>query len=118
MAVITYDAEAPGKGAVRPVLAQSPRVMKVVTGKFDFDSSYPTGGEDIADIAAQFAGSVALGVVFEPVNAARYHIAVDYAAKKVKLFIEDATTGVEAEAANASDQSAITGVRWMAWGYA
>jgi hypothetical protein len=122
VATITYDAEGPGKGASgRPVFAQSPRPIKVVTGTYAFDSSYPTGGEDISDIFNQFANlsstSGLLGLLFDqPLTGAQTgkFLKVDYTNKKVQLFT-NASPAVEVT--NASDQSAITGLRFVAWGY-
>src|SRR5688572_9036147 len=115
MATIAYDSgTGPGSGATSPVRAQSSRAMKIVTGKFTFDTSYPTGGEDISDIFNQFVELY--GCLFDDANVATKKVAVDYTAKKVKVFVEDATSGIGAEAANASDQSTIANLRFIAWG--
>lgn len=75
-------------------------------GKVTFDSSYPTGGEAIA--ASDFSANE---ILFVSVNAitdvATKHIRWDRAASKFQLFVEDAISGISAEAANASDQSAV-----------
>lgn len=120
MATITYDAEGPGQGASRPLFVQGPRPIKVVTGKFDFDASYPTGGESISDIADQFANGGFLGCVFE--GKGGYIFEVDYTAdaEKVKALHFDydaAADGTAIEVPNATDLSGVTGVRFMAWGY-
>lgn len=70
-----------------------------------FDSSYPTGGEAIAgsdvglrSIIAGFAAGA---------DDAKYHGFWDQTNLKLKLYVEDGTSGIEAEAANESDQSAV-----------
>lgn len=122
MATITYDAESPGQSGTRVLRAALPRAGKVVTGKFTFDTSYPTGGEDITDIFNQFASL--LGIVFSDEGAPLTlnakvvnHFPVDYTGKKVLAFGDDTTTGVPAEVANLTDLSTITNVRFFAWGY-
>lgn len=117
MATITYDAEGPGKGAMRPAFWNAPRSIKVVSGRFSFDSSYPTGGEDVSEIFALFAGSVAQGFVCEsPVFSAGTgkHSRIDYTNKKWMLYTNAADP---AEVANASDQSGAASLRFLAWGY-
>ena len=115
MATITYDSETPGRARTTPIFAASPRVMKLVTGQYAFDSSYPTGGEDITDIFNQFTSL--LGILMEqPLSGAQTgkFLKIDYSGKKVLLYT-NASPAVEV--ANASDQSAITGLRFIAWGY-
>ena len=108
MATLTPDAEGPGRAATRPVSAFAGRGLLVKTATFAFDSSYPTGGEDISDLFDGFREVKAIHVsgpasrLYEP----------DLTAKKLKLF-----TAVGTEAGNGTDQSAITGVKLMAVGY-
>lgn len=75
-------------------------------GGVTFDSSYPTGGELI--VASDFGLDEILFVNVGAVS--------DVATKVVRwirstgalqIFIEDGTSGIMAEAANASDQSAV-----------
>lgn len=109
MAVITFDnAESGSGGAGAPMFSATGRPLRVVTGQFDFDSSYPTGGEDITGIFDKFAS--VLGCVFETRGNRVFE--TDYTNKKVKVF-----TALNTEAAAASDQSTITDVRFIAWGY-
>lgn len=115
MATITYDSDAPGRGGSGPLFGVG-KPQKVVTGRFAFDSSYPTGGEDISDIFAQFRGNVADCVQFDqPLTGAQTgkFAKVDYTAKKVQLFT-NASPAVEV--VNASDQSAISALRFIAVG--
>jgi len=117
MATITYDAATPGKGATRPVFAQNPAATKIVTGQFSFDNSYPTGGEDLADIAAQFRGSAWLGLLMEdPTGSAGTgkKVVIDDANKKAMLF-DNALA--PAQVLNATDQSGAASLRFIAWGY-
>ena len=115
MATITFDAEGPGKAAKRPVLTQSGRVMKIVTGVYAFDNSYPTGGEDISAIFSEFQQVLGM-LVEQPITGAQTgkFVKVDYTNKKLQLFT-NASPAVEV--ANASDQSAITALRFIVWGY-
>lgn len=119
MATITYDSAGPGQAAKRPALVQSSAVMIFVTGKVAFDSSYPTGGEDISDVANQFPRQL-LGVVWE--GSGGYQFETDYTAnaEKVKAFYGDnnnAADGPLIEVPNATNLSALTGVRFLAWGW-
>jgi hypothetical protein len=70
------------------------------------DASYPTGGEDVA--APLFNLSQINEVVIHSTSVATKRAVWDRATSKIKLFVEDAVTGIEAEAANASNQSAVT----------
>ena len=115
MATVAFDAEGPGKGAFSPVRANMSRGMKIVTGKFSFDTSYPTGGEDLSEIFNMFAECH--GVLMEqPVQAGAQtgkFVKIDHTAKKAMLFTNAAPF---AEIANASDQSGIVNLRFFAWG--
>jgi len=134
MALITYDDGAvktigvaglstnpPGGGHGRtgpPLFAGSGgRALKAVTGTIAFDNSYPTGGEDISDIFDLFKGSVIYRIYVEqPIQAGAQtgkFVRVDKATKKVQLFTNAAPF---AEVANASDQSLITGIDFIAIG--
>jgi hypothetical protein len=90
--------------AQRPknVLGDLAAVFRTVT----FDSSYPTGGEAIT--AADFGLQT---IVWVSVNAlsdvATKHVRWDPTAGTLMILIEDGTSGISAEAANASDQSAV-----------
>lgn len=81
--------------------------LRLVLRTVTFDSSYPTGGELIT--AADFGLST---IVFVGLNAE-----TDVATKSVvwlpstgalKIWVEDAISGIAAEAANASNQSAVS----------
>lgn len=69
-----------------------------------FDSSYPTGGE-VLGLATKLPGHDVLFVQADPVLP--YSFAYDYANDKLVVNKEDGTSGVTAEAANASDLSAV-----------
>lgn len=132
MATINYDDGAvktvgttdlttvvPGHGRSGPPLfAGQSRAMKVVTGAFSFDASYPTGGEDIADIFNLFGGGLK-GLYFDPSvpltsAGTGKRLQVDYTAKKLLLY-DNAVAS--AQVSNASDQSGSAGIRFLAWGY-
>lgn len=118
MATITYDAEGPGKGGIRPMSTQASRPMKIVSGQFSFDSSYPTGGEDISEIFGMFqTDAKCLGIWMEdPTDSAGtgLSVVIDYTNKLAMLFTNAADP---AEVANASDQSGAASLRWFAWGF-
>lgn len=81
--------------------------LKLVVRSVTFDSSYVTGGELI--VASDFGLNT---IVFVSINAE-----TDVATKSVvwlpstgalKVWVEDAISGIAAEAANASNQSAVS----------
>ena len=120
MATITYDSDAPGRGGSGPVFAGGSRPTKIVTGQFSFDNSYPTGGEDISDIFAQFNdgnGTARLdGLLMEnPMLSAGTgkRVKIDYSAKKALLYDNAVST---AQVAGSSDQSGAANLRFIAWG--
>lgn len=94
-----------------------------ISGSFAFDASYPTNGESFVDSAsnkiAAFLpkGQVKL-VLFE--QKAGYVFEYDYTNDKVKAYYADynaAADGALIEVPNTTDLSALTDVRWIAWGY-
>jgi hypothetical protein len=91
--------------------------VKMVARKVTFDNSYPTGGEAIAP--SDFGLSK---IIWVQVNAQSdvltKHVRWVEAAGAHKLFIavEDGTSGIEAEAAAASDQSLVS-VHVLVFGY-
>lgn len=117
MATITYDQDTPGRGGSGPPVMAGGAKIKLVTGIFAFDSSYPTGGEDLADIASYFRGNAWSGLIMEqPIIAGAQtgkFVKINHTTKKAQLFTNASPF---AEVANASDQSAIAGLRWFAWG--
>jgi len=78
-----------------------------VTATVTFDNSYPTGGEAIA--ASDFSGLSQIDYL--SVNAhsdvATKDVVWDRTNSKLLIYIEDGTSGIEAEAGNTSDQSAV-----------
>lgn len=105
-----------GTGAGRKrVAAMGDKVMNFVTGTIDFDSSYPTGGEDISGIFDQFSNC--LGIVFESKDG--YTFSADYSGQKVLAYWVDTSTdgAAQAQVVDTTDLSSITGVRFLAWGY-
>jgi len=82
---------------------------------FDFDNSYPTGGEDISGIFNDFATGGLLQILTNGAQADATNgrfVKVDYTNKKLMLY-----TALGTQATDTSDQSAITGVRLIAIGY-
>lgn len=97
----------PGIASTRPVYAASGgRGLKFVTGTVAFDASYPTGGEATTDISGHF--TELLGVVFEAKGGRTF--AYNYADNKVLAYAGSS------EVADTTDLSAVTGVRFLAWG--
>src|SRR5947207_14904817 len=112
----------PGKGAMKPALWNASRQVKVVTGSFDLDNSYPTGGYDISSLwAARSAGGVFANGPWTILvgNRLGYVLEVDYTTKKLKVYWFNYPGGAAAAAAevtNATDLSTLTGVRFLAFG--
>lgn len=106
----------PGSGgSSRNVMSKS-KNLKIVTGSVSFDSSYPTGGEDLADIWSQFKGGLLQSIIFDqPLSGAQTgkFAKVDKTTKKILLYT-NASPAVEV--ANASDQSAIAALDFIAVG--
>lgn len=117
MATTTFDAgTGPGNARTGPVFANAKGPLKIVTGTFDFDTSYPTGGEDITGIFNKFAST--LGCEFFPRNG--YTFTTDYTNKKVLAYQGDNTNAAAApgvQVPNTTNLSTLTGVRFIAWGY-
>src|SRR5687768_12815286 len=111
MATVTLDAAGPGVAAKRPLFAQSPRPMKVITGVFSFDNSYPTGGEDVTTtIFDHFTELLGIDIADPTASAGTgKKTVVDYTNKKLMLYTNAATP---AEVANASDQSGAASLRF------
>lgn len=77
----------------------------IVFATVGFDSSYPTGGEAVTAADLGLSGIVTGGAF--GADDAKYHAYWDNANRKMILYVEDGTTGIEAQAANTSDQSAV-----------
>lgn len=109
MATITYDSDAPGRGGSAPVFGIGGGGSKLVTGHIAFDSSYPTGGEDLTEAFAFLRGGVAdQAFIEQPIQAGAQtgkFARINRSTKKVQLFTNASPF---AEVANASDQSLIT----------
>lgn len=114
-ATIAFDVgTGPGGSRTQPTFANNKGPMKFVTGTFAFDSSYPTGGEAFTELADKFA--TLQGVVFE--SKGGYTFTFDYTNEKVLAYWVDTTVdgAAQAQVANTTDLSAVTGVRFLAWG--
>ena len=125
VATITFNTDAPTYQGAPAGGRTSP--VRFMTGSFDFDSSYPTGGEDISTIFDLFndvnGHSGLLGVTFvltgAPVTIDTKVITstrVDYTNKLLLLYGEDTTSGIPAQVSNGVNASTVTGLRWIAWG--
>lgn len=113
MAAVTLNQQTPAKGAFRPAFANGHH--KTVSGTFAFDASYPTGGESISDITAQFR--TCQGIVFQPKGG--YVFDADISNNKVIAYRADydaAADGPLVQVPNTTDLSALTAVPFFAWG--
>lgn len=101
--------------ALRPFHVVGDLKLKFV--RVTFDNSYPTGGEAISpsDFGMSRIVFVSPGAISD---VATKHVRwVEAAgAHKLQIMVEDGTSGISAEAANASDQSAVD-VNVMVFGY-
>lgn len=94
---------------------------KAVVKTVAFDNSYPTGGEQLGSAATAAAGAAALGlstVLFlHASSTSGYTFEYDYAGKLLAYYgNNDAADGPLIEVPNATDLSAVTGVRILAIG--
>lgn len=109
MATLTALVTGVGEGAQGPpIFGGSTRVQQIRSYTFDFDNSYPTGGESISAIWNDLR---TVNQIFVSTIANRIPV-VDYSGKKLKLY-----TALGTEASDTSDQSSITGVKLTAIGY-
>lgn len=117
LTVTNHAGTGPGIAGTRPVYAASGgRGLKFVTGTIAFDASYPTGGEATTDISGHF--TELLGVIFE--SKSGYTFSYDYTNNKVLAYVGDndaVADGPQAQVADTTDLSAVTGVRFLAFGY-
>ena len=105
-----------GQGAGLNPMWSVGTVGRVLTGTIDFDNFYPTGGEDFNP--AEYFPRGLLGVIFEPKGG--YVFEYDYTNARVKAMCGNydlAADGALTEVADGTDLSAVTGVRFIAWGY-
>lgn len=119
MATVTLDAAGPGLAATRPVYASNPRAIKLISGKFSFDSSYPTGGESLSGITDHFREC--LGIMMDqPIIVGAQtgkflKVSGSGVAWNALLFTNAAPF---VQVANGSDQSLVVDLKFLAWGYA
>lgn len=116
MATLTPHATGPGAASVRDVKGLNPRTTKIATGTFDFDSSYPTGGEATTGISDLFAE--VLYVNLSPKSG--YTFEYDYTNNKILAYYADydaVADGALIQVPNTTNLSTVTGVRWVAFGY-
>lgn len=91
--------------------------LKLVAKKVTFDDSYPTNGEAISPSDFGLAK-----IIWVQVNAmsdvVTKHVRWSEAAgaHKLVVYVEDGTSGISAEAANGSDQSAVS-VHLLVFGF-
>lgn len=89
------------------------RHLMMVTGTLDFDASYPTGGESVAELFASFPRGLTGALIQQPDVAAVRTVELDTVNQKVIGYTDGFTT----EVTNGTNLSAVTGLRFIAWGY-
>ena len=113
MPTITPATPGPGAGAIRPVMSRGPRMLKQAVYSVDFDSSYPTGGEDISSCWDGFQEVV--GIFVQPHDttiADNRNFIPDLTNKKLILL-----TAINTEGTAASNQAAVGSVKLLVVGY-
>jgi hypothetical protein len=102
----------PGRAAFGEPLWNASRRVKIISGTFTLDNSYPTGGWDIS--AALFFDTTPLkkllGIIVPATNG--YTFVVDQTNKKLMAYT---SAGVQTTAA--TDLSALPKVPFLAWGF-
>ena len=79
----------------------------VIDAKVTFDSSYPTNGEALA--FSDFQGLAQIdNLIVHSTSAALHRVIWDGTNSKLKVFVEDGTSGKEAEVANTTDIATLT----------
>lgn len=86
-------------------------------GTVAFDNSYPTGGEAVTAANLEFQSAVDAVIInaqssLVPTKVVSY----DPSTGKLVINVEDGTSGIMAEAGNASDQSGVVDVQFIAFG--
>ena len=112
MPTISFDADNAGMNDVRAVGMQ----LKILTGTFDFDTSYPTGGESF-DVSNFFPKGV---VAVIPSPKSGYVFEYDSDDEKLLAYYADydaVDDGALIEVADTTDLAAITDVKFVALGY-
>ena len=89
--------------------------LRYWAGTVALDDSYPTGGEALVASDLPHFSSIEAVMLGQPIVATNRTI-WDPSAGKIVLMIEDGTTGIEAQAGNTSDQSAVTDVQMFVVG--
>lgn len=109
---ITDQAEAPGKAGKSIARIGGATAGLVRVYQVDFDTSYPTGGENISEIWNDF--SSVLGIFVQP---------ADTTVADNRMFIPDLVnkklimlTAITTQASDTSDQSAVTKVQLLVVG--
>ena len=110
---ITRLAASPGTGARAKAMAAGTRVTDFEVFKVAFDSSYPTGGEDISVALNRFKSVLGVFVQSHDITIAdNRHFLVDLTNKK--LIVLDA---INTEEGSTTDLSALTDIRILVVGY-
>ncbi len=78
---------------------------EIVVAEVTFSSSYATSGDSVA--ASIFGLAHVDYCVVGGCDDAKYHAFYDTAAKTMILYVEDGTSGIEAQVANTTDVDAI-----------
>lgn len=105
MAALTPNADKPGRGALRQAFASGHGAT--FSGTFAFDSSYPTGGEDLSDLWGYLRTVRGVSV---PTNGT-YIFVADLTNKKLLAY-----TALGTEVGNGVSLATLTAVPVFAWG--
>jgi len=82
----------------------------VIDAKVTFDTSYPTGGEALA--ASDFQGLIQIdGLIVHSANLALYRVIWDEANSKLKVYVEDGSTGEEGNTDNIATLTCLVQVQ-------
>ena len=103
----TSIAAGPGAGGSRSARFLSPTQVKIGLYAVTFGDHYLTGGDSFAAVSADFRDVVQVLTVTST-TPGKYLVDYDATNDLLKLYIEDDTSGIYAQAGNDTDQDAVT----------
>lgn len=109
-----------GAGSSRPVRSQGAADLTVWVGTVAFDDSYPTGGEAFnAESQTGFRDVEQVWIAPKNGYTFQYVDSATAANRKIKAYWVDTSVdgAAQAEVADTTDLSGVTGVQVMVWGY-
>lgn len=117
MATLALAGDGPGKGRSVNVTALASRTLTMAVYNFAFDSSYPTGGEDISAIWSDFRVVVGVWATQNDATLADVRLPVVDLTNKKLLLVTTLAVGANVEAGSASNQTAVGDVQLLVVGY-